>query len=150
LAKAAVIKYGISNDFNDWRSWLHVAALEYLHHGSGVLTVNLGTGQGWSVLDRVNAFAQVFGREIPYRINSLLNCVGQAILPVAMLIRPMPNSCYTGAHRLGLMPCVKILGVGSVGYDRYVATDSRGKHGKILSGSHALRGKLKRRTAYLN
>jgi UDP-glucose 4-epimerase len=64
-----VIKYGIPYDFNDWWSWLHVAALEYLHHGSGVLTVNLGTGQGFSVLDMVNAFAQVSGREIPYRIK---------------------------------------------------------------------------------
>ncbi len=46
----------------------HLAALEYLDKNRGVLTVNLGTGQGYSVLEMVRAFAAASGREIPYQI----------------------------------------------------------------------------------
>ena len=46
----------------------HVAALEYVLANPGVLTVNLGTGNGVSVLDMVSAFAQACGREIPHQI----------------------------------------------------------------------------------
>ncbi|MGQ9841916.1 MAG: UDP-glucose 4-epimerase GalE [Anaerolineae bacterium] len=46
----------------------HVAALRYLDTHEGVVTVNLGTGQGYSVLDMVRAFSAASGREIPYRI----------------------------------------------------------------------------------
>ena len=35
---------------------------------SGCLTVNLGTGTGYSVLDMVHAFEQASGRPVPYRI----------------------------------------------------------------------------------
>ena len=46
----------------------HVLALDYLARNQGLFTVNLGTGQGCSVLDMVNAFKLASGREIPYRI----------------------------------------------------------------------------------
>ncbi|MGQ9659835.1 MAG: UDP-glucose 4-epimerase GalE [Thermochromatium sp.] len=46
----------------------HVAALRYLDTHEGVVTVNLGTGRGYSVLDMVRAFSAASGREIPYRI----------------------------------------------------------------------------------
>ncbi len=46
----------------------HVAALRYLDAHPGVVTVNLGTGRGYSVLEMVRAFSQACGREIPYRI----------------------------------------------------------------------------------
>ncbi|QTR54929.1 UDP-glucose 4-epimerase GalE [Thiothrix unzii] len=48
----------------------HVKALEAFQRPAtpDLLTVNLGTGQGYSVLDMVNAFAQASGCEIPYRI----------------------------------------------------------------------------------
>ena len=46
----------------------HVAALRYLDANDGVVTVNLGTGRGYSVLDMVRAFSAASGREIPYRI----------------------------------------------------------------------------------
>ena len=36
----------------------------------GCLTVNLGTGTGYSVLDIVSAFEQASGRKVPYRIAS--------------------------------------------------------------------------------
>jgi len=46
----------------------HLRALERLAHKAGVLTVNLGTGSGYSVLEMVKAFKDVSGHEIPYRI----------------------------------------------------------------------------------
>jgi UDP-glucose 4-epimerase len=46
----------------------HVAALRYLTGHEGVTTVNLGTGQGYSVLDVVGAFEQASGRSIPYEV----------------------------------------------------------------------------------
>jgi len=46
----------------------HVAALDHLARGPGLLTVNLGTGRGVSVLDMVRAFEQASGRPVPYRI----------------------------------------------------------------------------------
>jgi len=46
----------------------HLAALDYLQRQSGVLTVNLGTGQGTSVLQMVAAFEQASGRRIAHEI----------------------------------------------------------------------------------
>lgn len=46
----------------------HVAALEKLRGVEGVVTYNLGTGCGHSVLEVVRAFEQASGRTIPYRI----------------------------------------------------------------------------------
>ena len=46
----------------------HVAALDYLQNHSGLLTVNLGTGCGYSVLDMVRAFEKASGRPVPYAI----------------------------------------------------------------------------------
>ncbi|MGC2457097.1 MAG: UDP-glucose 4-epimerase GalE [Gallionellaceae bacterium] len=46
----------------------HLAALDYLGKSAGVLTVNLGTGEGYSVLDMVHGFERASGKKIPYRI----------------------------------------------------------------------------------
>ncbi len=46
----------------------HVKAVEKLAEKKGVLTYNLGTGIGYSVLDMVKSFSKVVGRELPYRI----------------------------------------------------------------------------------
>ena len=46
----------------------HLAALEKLATTSEVLSVNLGTGRGYSVLEMVEAFRRASGRDIPYRI----------------------------------------------------------------------------------
>jgi UDP-glucose 4-epimerase len=46
----------------------HIEALKALKNSSGVLTVNLGTGQGYSVLDVVQAFEAASGRKVPYQI----------------------------------------------------------------------------------
>ena len=50
----------------------HVAALKALEkiNGSGLLSVyNLGTGQGYSVLEMVNTFEKVNGVKVPYVIE---------------------------------------------------------------------------------
>lgn len=46
----------------------HLAALRTLERDGGLLTVNLGTGHGYSVLEMVAAFAVASGRPVPYRI----------------------------------------------------------------------------------
>lgn len=46
----------------------HVRAIDYLAEHTGLLTVNLGTGRGYSVLEVVRAFEQASGRAVPYRI----------------------------------------------------------------------------------
>ena len=46
----------------------HVAALERLLDQPGSLTVNLGTGRGYSVLELVAAYARASGRDVPYEI----------------------------------------------------------------------------------
>lgn len=46
----------------------HVAALDYLAANDGLITVNLGTGRGYSVLEMIRAFSQASGQEIPYRL----------------------------------------------------------------------------------
>ena len=46
----------------------HVDAIETMQRTGEGLTVNLGTGQGYSVLEVVKAFERASGREIPYRI----------------------------------------------------------------------------------
>jgi len=46
----------------------HVAALDYLVKNEGLLTVNLGTGRGYSVLEMVKAFELASGVKIPYQI----------------------------------------------------------------------------------
>jgi UDP-glucose 4-epimerase len=48
----------------------HLAALEYLfsREAGELLTVNLGTGRGYSVLEVVAAFEKATGKKIPYKI----------------------------------------------------------------------------------
>jgi UDP-glucose 4-epimerase len=46
----------------------HVAALRYLIERGRGITVNLGTGRGYSVLELVRAFEKASGRPVPYQI----------------------------------------------------------------------------------
>ncbi|MFT7824417.1 MAG: UDP-glucose 4-epimerase GalE [Sulfurimonas sp.] len=48
----------------------HVKALERLEDINKVLTVNLGTGQGYSVLEMVKAFEKASGRKVPYQVTA--------------------------------------------------------------------------------
>ena len=47
----------------------HVKALAKLAPGSGVSVYNLGTGNGYSVLEVIRAFGKACGKEIPYSIK---------------------------------------------------------------------------------
>ena len=46
----------------------HLAALQAFEKAQGLLTVNLGTGQGYSVLEMIEAFSKSCGRDVPYDI----------------------------------------------------------------------------------
>ena len=46
----------------------HVKALERVFAERGAYTVNLGTGQGYSVLEMIKAFERASGKSVPYQI----------------------------------------------------------------------------------
>jgi UDP-glucose 4-epimerase len=46
----------------------HLSALKALSKQPDVLTVNLGTGRGYSVLEMVRAFEAASGKSVPHRI----------------------------------------------------------------------------------
>ena len=46
----------------------HLRALETLENRTGAHVFNLGTGQGFSVLEMISAFETASGRAVPYRI----------------------------------------------------------------------------------
>lgn len=47
----------------------HVLAIKKLEENPGVVTYNLGTGKGSSVLDILHAFEAAYGKEIPYKFG---------------------------------------------------------------------------------
>jgi UDP-glucose 4-epimerase len=47
----------------------HLNAIEKLQDFDEVMTINLGTGKGYSVLDVVKAFEQASGKQVPYAIK---------------------------------------------------------------------------------
>jgi len=47
----------------------HLKALELLTQKPGLVTFNLGTGTGYSVLEMVAAFEKASGRKVPYKIT---------------------------------------------------------------------------------
>jgi len=48
----------------------HVSALDYLWKNGGLLTLNLGSGCPYSVLEMIDAFQKVSGRNIPFEITN--------------------------------------------------------------------------------
>lgn len=68
----------------------HLAALDALSRKAGELTVNLGTGRGYSVLEMVRAFEKASGRHVPYRLvdrrpGDVASCFADPQLASAML-----------------------------------------------------------------
>ena len=68
----------------------HVAALGYLLDEGKSLTVNLGTGQGISVLELVRAFEQASGRPVPFvvaprRAGDVAECFADPALAQQLL-----------------------------------------------------------------
>lgn len=49
-------------------AWGHIKAIEKLATNPGLVTYNLGTGNGYSVLDVVKAFEKASGQKVPYNI----------------------------------------------------------------------------------
>lgn len=47
----------------------HVKAVDYIENHTGVQKVNLGTGEGYSVLQLVNTFKRVNNVDVPYQID---------------------------------------------------------------------------------
>ena len=47
----------------------HLKAMDKLATNPGVVTYNLGTGKGYSVLEAIVAFEQASGRKVPYRFD---------------------------------------------------------------------------------
>ena len=47
----------------------HMAALNYISASTGVETINLGCGKGFSVLQVINSFSQASGQHIPYEVK---------------------------------------------------------------------------------
>lgn len=47
----------------------HVAALNKLVRNSGLVTYNIGTGQGYSVLEMIHAFEKATGQALPHRMG---------------------------------------------------------------------------------
>jgi UDP-glucose 4-epimerase len=46
----------------------HIKALDQLREESGLFTLNLGTGKGYSVLDMLSAFEKACGKSLPYEV----------------------------------------------------------------------------------
>jgi UDP-glucose 4-epimerase len=68
----------------------HVAAVRKLLAGADTFTVNVGTGQGYSVLDVVRAFEQASGKPVPYdvvarRPGDVAQCYADAAMAKAVL-----------------------------------------------------------------
>lgn len=68
----------------------HVAALKALHQSGESFTVNLGTGQGYSVMDVVTAFERISSKSVPYkfaprRAGDVAQCFADASLAKRLL-----------------------------------------------------------------
>lgn len=48
----------------------HLLALKKIENHVGVVTYNLGTGHGYSVLDMIAAFSKACGKQVPYKIEA--------------------------------------------------------------------------------
>ena len=68
----------------------HLAALEKLRSPTPLLTLNLGTGVGYSVLETLRAFEKASGKTVPYRIvdrrpGDIAECYADPALAKAVL-----------------------------------------------------------------
>lgn len=89
----------------------HLAALDHLHgREAGLLTLNLGSGQGHTVRQAVSAYEQASGRTIPIRVvarregDAARSVAAQADVPRQLALAvPEPEGLLAGAlHGLPL------------------------------------------------
>ena len=80
----------------------HLAALEALDTHKNTLTVNLGTGRGYSVLDVVQAFEKASARAVPFRIaerrlGDIASCYADSALAAELMgwaaVRDLDTMC---------------------------------------------------------
>ena len=105
----------------------HVAALRYLAKAHGALTVNLGAGRGYSVLEVVAAFEKACGRRITKTM------AGAACRATSRRTTPIPRarrSSWTGARRAISTRSAPTRGAGR----RTAADTRRGGSGFSLTG----------------
>ena len=95
----------------------HVKAIEKLAEKKGVLTYNLGTGKGYSVLDIVKAFSKAAAKKSSMR----LNLVVPAILIHAIQMPLWLKQSLAGKRRKLWRICVPIPGDGR----KIIRTDTR-------------------------
>ena len=77
----------------------HLAAVDYLPNHSGWHAINLGTGQGYSVLEMVKAFEAASGRPVPYRLDprrpgDVATCYAEPARAAAVLIWRASRNLY--------------------------------------------------------
>ena len=83
----------------------HAAALNYLTQNCGMMTVNLGTGCGHSVLDVVKAFEKAAGCQVPFKIAQRRD--GDSAISLADPSRARQLLGWEASHSLDRM-CVDI------------------------------------------
>lgn len=69
----------------------HIAAVKYLAATGGMISVNLGTGSGVSVLEMIQAFERASGKQVPYQIvgrrtGDIAECWADPALAKEMLL----------------------------------------------------------------
>ncbi|MEE1199208.1 MAG: UDP-glucose 4-epimerase GalE [Christensenellales bacterium] len=83
----------------------HLAALNYTEHHTGVQAVNLGTGNGTSVLEIIRSFEKASGRAVPFRIaqrrpGDIASCYADTRLAAELLhwkaTRSIDDMCRDG------------------------------------------------------
>lgn len=87
----------------------HLKALEKLEEAPGVVTYNLGTGSGSSVLEMINAFEQASGVDIPYK----LHLADPVMLLNATPILQKPKKNLDGKRNSTFIECAKTPGAGN-------------------------------------
>lgn len=88
----------------------HVCALRYAFENSGAVAVNLGTGNGYSVLELIHAFERVNNVEVPYvvtgrRVGDVAECYADTSLAAKLFgwraehsIEDMCRDSWKGAN----------------------------------------------------
>ena len=75
----------------------HILALTKLRTDCGLVTYNLGTGHGYSVLDMVKAFERVSGKAIPYTVGPRrAGDIAECYADPSLALREIGFSCRYG------------------------------------------------------
>ena len=75
----------------------HILALNKLRTDCGLVTYNLGTGHGYSVLDMVKAFERVSGKAIPYTVGPRrAGDIAECYADPSLALREIGFSCLYG------------------------------------------------------